>query len=135
VTHHHPSQATAARIAHKQAKSTTSPSFLTISLQCNKSKSINRKRSRRAAVDEVHFTRAFWACHTATHCNTRQHPCITLQHTATHCNTLQHTATHCNTLQHTATHCNTRQHAATHCTTLRSEEELTPPRQVRCSVL
>jgi len=30
--------------------------------------------------------------------------CNTLQHTATHCNTLQHTATHCNTLQHTATH-------------------------------
>ena len=38
-------------------------------------------------------------------------PCNTLQHTATHCNTLQyteHTATHCNTLQHTATHCNTQ---------------------------
>ena len=35
----------------------------------------------------------------------------TLQHTATHCNTLQHTATtHCNSLQHTATHCNTLQH-------------------------
>ena len=41
----------------------------------------------------------------------------TLQHTATHCNTLQHTEvdtsgcrTHCNTLQHTATHCNTLQH-------------------------
>ena len=42
--------------------------------------------------------------------------CNTLQHTATHCDTLQHmqhTATHCNTLQHmqhmqhTATHCNT----------------------------
>jgi len=39
---------------------------------------------------------------------------VSLQHTATHCNTLQHTATHCNTLQHTchlaacitATHCN-----------------------------
>ena len=39
---------------------------------------------------------------TATHCNTLQH----MQHTATHCcNTLQHAATHCNTLQHTATHC------------------------------
>ena len=58
----------------------------------------------------------------------------TLQHTATHCNTLQHTATrsfhewhdsfvsvtglnvysatHCNTLQHSATHCNTLQHTA-----------------------
>jgi len=42
--------------------------------------------------------------HTATHCNTLQHA---LQHTATHCSTLPHTATHCNTLQHTATHCNT----------------------------
>jgi len=41
--------------------------------------------------------------HTTTNCNT----CNTLQHTATHCNTLQHTATHCNTLQHSATHCNT----------------------------
>jgi len=50
----------------------------------------------------------------------------TLQHTATHCNTLQHTrrphiarrhlrkrSTHCNTLQYTATHCNTLQHTAT----------------------
>ena len=47
----------------------------------------------------------------------------TLQHTATHCNTLQHrvysvwvcslVSTHCNTLQHTATHCNTLQHTAT----------------------
>jgi len=38
----------------------------------------------------------------------------TLQHTATHCNTLQHTATtakHCKTLQHTAT---TLKHIATH---------------------
>ena len=66
---------------------------------------------------------------TATHCNTLQHtaPCLpanhiqstdSLQHTATHCNTLQHTATHCNTLQHSATHCNTLQHSATHCNTL-----------------
>jgi len=43
--------------------------------------------------------------------------------TATHCNTLQHTATHCNTLHlmewqviaGTARHCNTLQHTATHC--------------------
>jgi len=57
--------------------------------------------------------------HTATHCNTlRSRRRQTVQHTATHCNTLQHTATHsahggdrqCNTLQHTATHCNTLQH-------------------------
>jgi hypothetical protein len=65
-------------------------------------------------------------------------PSKTLQHTATHCNTLQHiinTATHCDTLQHTAArckclfscetaipynilHCNTLQHTATHCNTL-----------------
>ena len=38
----------------------------------------------------------------------------TLQHTATHCNTLQHPATPCNTLQHTATHCNTLQYTAPH---------------------
>ena len=66
-----------------------------------------------------------------THTHTCQE-CVssTLQHTATHCNTLQPTATHtlaqwdtcqtrlmtkshsthCNTLQHTATHCNTLQH-------------------------
>jgi len=40
--------------------------------------------------------------------------CNTLQHTATHCNTLQFIwyGAHCNTLQHTATHCNTLQHIA-----------------------
>jgi len=58
----------------------------------------------------------------------------TVQHTASHCNTLQHAATHChcNTLQHPATNapptaahdnlvakkpaklCNTLQHTATH---------------------
>jgi len=53
----------------------------TVSLQCNKSISINQKRSQRAAVDEAHFTRAFWACHTATH--------YTRQHAATCCNTLR----------------------------------------------
>jgi len=46
----------------------------------------------------------------------------TLQHTATHCNTLPYTATlthshsaasHCDTLQHTATHYNTLQHSHT----------------------
>ena len=45
------------------------------------------------------------------------HPRCSLQHTATHCNTLHHTATHCNTLQHTVTHCNTLHHTATHCDT------------------
>ena len=62
--------------------------------------------------------------HSATHCNTLQ----TLQHTARHtrhcnthytphCDTLQHTsdtATHCNT--HNTSHCNT--HNTTHCNTL-----------------
>jgi len=49
---------------------------------------------------------------------------ITLQHTATHCNTLQLTATHYTswiTLQLTATHCTsliTLQHTATHCNIL-----------------
>jgi len=37
---------------------------------------------------------------------------ITLQHAATHSNTLEQSSP-----QHTATHCNTLQHAATHCTT------------------
>jgi len=44
--------------------------------------------------------------------------CYTLQHTATHCNTLQHrpeiliefAKLKCYTLQHTATHCSTPQH-------------------------
>jgi len=90
--------------------------------------------------------------HTATHynnCNALKHTVTlynTLQHTATHCNTLlrvmlekwsgqvrigmrkmdgfrtfvrmQHTVTHCNTLQYTEAHCNTLKHTATHCNTL-----------------
>jgi len=55
--------------------------------------------------------------HTATHCNTLHSNCMSecvtsLQHAATHCNALQRTATHYNTLQHTtATHSdNTLQH-------------------------
>jgi len=39
----------------------------------------------------------------------------TLQHTATHCNTLHCTATHCNSLQHLAVRCNTLQCTAAHC--------------------
>jgi len=60
--------------------------------------------------------------HTATHCNTMQHAA------ATHCNTLQHTVhhtathtLHCNALQHMAAHCNTctaLQHTTAHCSTL-----------------
>ena len=41
--------------------------------------------------DSIHHKHWIARCHTATHCNN------TLQHTATHCNTLQHTAAHCNT--------------------------------------
>jgi len=95
------------------------------------------------------------ATHRDTHCNTEQNKrsktkrChlshyITLQHIATHCNTLHCTATYCNTepnerreshpslcnakhdtatqcntLQHTTTHCNTLQHTAIHCNTLK----------------
>ena len=33
---------------------------------------------------------------------------LSLQHTATHCNTLHHTAPHCNILQHTATYAHTQ---------------------------
>ena len=69
--------------------------------------------------------------HTATHCNTLQHAtalregnqslfthCNTLQHPAAHCNTLQHTATPCNTLQHCAKEIRAFSHTATHCNTL-----------------
>ena len=67
--------------------------------------------------------------HTATHCNTLQRTAtsprayrlcefVTLFYTALHCNTLQHTATHCSTLQHTAAHCRTLQNTAAHCRTL-----------------
>jgi len=54
-----------------------------------------------------HFTICTPLQHIATHCNTLQNTtsCTPLQHNVTHCNTLQHTATHCNTL-YTA-HCNT----------------------------
>jgi len=52
-------------------------------------------------------------CHTATHLNTStlthlrdKHQPHTLQHTATHCNTLQHTV-YGSTQQHTATQCRT----------------------------
>jgi len=71
---------------------------------------------------------AAFAMHKVT-CHQHCKRCNTLQHTATHSNTLapaptaalappaqtlQHTATHSKTLQHTATHGNTRQHTATH---------------------
>jgi len=74
-----------------------------------------------------------------THCNSLQFTAIhfnlmqtyyrTLQHTATHCNSLHIKSgctaivqnlnrAHCNSLQPSATHCNPLQHAATHCNTL-----------------
>jgi len=67
--------------------------------------------------------------HTATHCNTLQHADVPYtmgikqqkqmgDQALPLFNTLQHTATYYNTLQHTATHCNTLQHTATHCNTL-----------------
>jgi len=65
--------------------------------------------------------------HTATHCNTLQHTHTQTQlsrvrafvnFTASYCNTLLHSAvyihSHCNILQHTATHCTTQQHPAMH---------------------
>jgi len=67
-------------------------------------------------------------CVSPTHCNTLQHSCNILQHTATHCSILQHTATlsvslstamHCNALHHAAPHCTTLQHTATYCDILR----------------
>jgi len=54
--------------------------------------------------------------HTATHCNTLHctaAQCNTLHCTAEPCNTVHHTAAHCSTLQHTAAHCSTLQHTLT----------------------
>jgi len=64
--------------------------------------------------------------HTATHCNTLQHMSIcnrrrktSAEHaTATDCNRLQQTATDCNRLQQTATQCNRLQQTATDCNTV-----------------
>jgi len=106
--------------------------------------------------------------YTAPHCNTLQHTqplqdsfigiehiqVITLQHTATHCNTLQHTATHYNTLQHTVTvtvtHCNThcnkfnpcrtarndlRIHTVSHCNTLHRQHSATHYNTLHCNLV
>jgi len=56
------------------------------------------------------------------------HDVYTLQHTATHCNTLQHTDVHdvC-TLQRTATHCNALQHTAMHYNALQGHAVWTAP--------
>jgi len=67
--------------------------------------------------------------HTATHCNTMQHtaarqrfarsamPAMRRAMSGDYCIPLQHTATHCNTLQYPTTPCNTMQHLAARCTT------------------
>ena len=72
------------------------------------------------------------ATHSCTDC------CNTLQHTATHCNTIRDSATHpctdcCNTLQHTATHCNTMQHNAPQCETQRHTHALVA--ETHCNTL
>jgi len=64
--------------------------------------------------------------HTATHCNTCNTHCNTLQHTTTHCNTVQHTAIHYNTQQHSATNCNTLQHTLQHTATHYNTLQHTP---------
>ena len=71
----------------------------------------------------------------------------TLQHTATHCNTLHmsmeylrmpmarlvNVTAHC-PLQHTTTHCNTLQHTATHCKTLNVTAHCPLPTATHCSM-
>jgi len=71
--------------------------------------------------EDIPFPPSTATCTSMSHVTSMKQPChISLQHTATHCNTLQHTATHCNaqsyhiSLQHTATHCTALQHTATH---------------------
>ena len=61
--------------------------------------------------------------HTTTHYNTlvvdtQTRMYASMQHTATHLNTLKHTTTHYNTLQHTWTHYNTIQHTTTQYNTI-----------------
>jgi len=68
---------------------------------------------RAAACCSALLRVAVCLCACAWYCLTIMTHSNTLQHTATHCNTLQH-----NTLQHTATHCNTLQHTATHCSVM-----------------
>jgi len=57
--------------------------------------------------------------HTATHYNTLQHP-------AFNCNTPQHTAPNCNALQHTAFNCNTQQYTAPNYNALQKSAALLP---------
>jgi len=79
------------------------------------------------ALYRVFLTHSNTVQHNTTHCSPKSCTALhheeqskptfaTLQHTATHCNTLKHSATHCHALQHT-TH-----HAAALCCTIRSEE-------------
>ena len=56
----------------------------------------NQLRAFQSLATRMEFMQ--WTHCYATRCNTLQHTCNILQHTATHCSTLQHTAAHCNTL-------------------------------------
>jgi len=97
---------------------------------------INQHKYHTSAT-QVHYKRNTRATHyntlqhTATHCNTLQQQTATRwfhktprkrypssRHTAAHCNTLQHISAHCSTLQHTAARCSTLQHKATQCNTV-----------------
>jgi len=107
----------------------------TTCIHCNKAKHCNTLHGMTHSCNRVcmrhHSSRS--GCHHTQKC----YDVYTIQHTATHCNTLQQTATHlltttthCNTLQHTkewmpsysnmsqhaynSTHYNTLQHTATH---------------------
>jgi len=79
--------------------------------------------------------------HTATHCNTLQHATIKwLIHTQTilakhHAEALQHTATDCNRLQQTATDCNIVQHPAPQCTTLHHTAKHCTKLHTQCNTL
>ena len=70
--------------------------------------------------------------HTATHCNTLQHTAIRTGGTrcrfaATHqqpCHSLHHTASYCTTLHHTAPYCTAPHRTAPHCNTLQHRNTL-----------
>ena len=74
------------------------------------------KRDPRVISEQMYHELSLSLQHTATHCNTLQHQCI--MDCRSHCNTLQHTATHCNTLQHTAVCCSELQCVAVCCSVL-----------------
>jgi len=87
------------------------------------------KLKNKLSTQTFKFKKASWHCGTSHGEYEADNPPGTKHHVMTHLgesctkDTLQHTATHCNTLQntalkHTATHYNTLQHTATHCNTL-----------------